>query len=581
MPARWCIGFLCLVISSCSAPESGRVLSFERLMSGAMPGAPIPMSEFAATRESGVATNTFSGRLILETGDQQNHFELLHDEFGLVTLSNPGVDRLPPFDMQFVQDGEYLVPMVQGPIDSGHAWWDLVLRPGRVWDEPGDKGFSRAAIPFALKERREDCIHNGVLTFVFDDRGEISRAAFQVSQQTCRYMKFAMHGILVAEYESGPVPGSGPVVSRVKDNRENRLPTFGIGQLAEDYPGSDPAEFGSAEEIAPEDMTVYGFVIEDRHYTGGCATPLGAYPYCDDMALPSYSTAKSLVGGLGLMLMEAKYPGTASASIGELVPECGASWNDVTIEHALDMTTGHFDSSELHADENSGLNSSFFNSDSHEGKVDFACNEYPRNADPGEYLVYRSWDTYLAGRAMNLRFKSLVGQEADFYSDLIVRELWDPLGLSLLARATRRTYDDVAQPFTGFGLTFVRDDVAKLMQFIGPSDGRLNGRDVLDRRLFDAIKQRIPDDPGMVAELDTIRYNNGFRSFDVSSYIGCDGPVWVVVLSGFGGIIFAVMPNDTAYYYFSDGDVHRYLHAVRESHRIRPMCAAGSAEAVQ
>ena len=76
----------------------------------------------------------------------------------------------------------------------------------------------------------------------------------------------------------------------------------------------------------------------------------------------------------------------------------------------------------------------------------------------------------------------------------------------------------------------------------------------------------------MIAELETIRYNNGFRSFDVSSYIGCGEPVWVVVQSGFGGIIVAVMPNDTAYYYFSDGDVIRYLAAVRESHRIRPMC---------
>ena len=76
----------------------------------------------------------------------------------------------------------------------------------------------------------------------------------------------------------------------------------------------------------------------------------------------------------------------------------------------------------------------------------------------------------------------------------------------------------------------------------------------------------------MIAELPTIHYNNGFRSFDVSSYLGCDERVWVVVLSGFGGIIVAVMPNDTVYYYFSDGNVHRYLRAVRESHRIRPMC---------
>jgi hypothetical protein len=141
-----------------------------------------------------------------------------------------------------------------------------------------------------------------------------------------------------------------------------------------------------------------------------------------------------------------------------------------------------------------------------------------------------------------------------------------------VAEATRRTYDEVGQPYAGFGLTLVRDDVARLAQFIGPLDGRLDGQPVLDRRLFDAIKQRVPGDPGMIAELETIRYNNGFRSFDVSTYLGCDAPVWVVVLSGFGGIILAVMPNDTAYYYFSDSNVYRYLAAVRESHRIRPMC---------
>ena len=112
----------------------------------------------------------------------------------------------------------------------------------------------------------------------------------------------------------------------------------------------------------------------------------------------------------------------------------------------------------------------------------------------------------------------------------------------------------------------------QLAQFIGSMDGRIGDEDLLDRRLFDAIKQRVPGDPGMVTELETMRYNNGFRSFDVSSYLGCEEPAWVVVLSGFGGIIVAIMPNDTAYYYFSDGNAHRYLSAVRESHRIRPMC---------
>ena len=46
----------------------------------------------------------------------------------------------------------------------------------------------------------------------------------------------------------------------------------------------------------------------------------------------------------------------------------------------------------------------------------------------------------------------------------------------------------------------------------------------------------------------------------------------LVVLSGCGAIIVAIMPNETAYHYFSDGNAYRYLAAIRESHRIRPMC---------
>jgi len=176
------------------------------------------------------------------------------------------------------------------------------------------------------------------------------------------------------------------------------------------------------------------------------------------------------------------------------------------------------------------------------------------------------------GTAINSRLKSINGDQADFYDDLLVEKIWNPLGLSQVAKQTRRTNDEVAQPFTGFGLTFVRDDVAKLAQFIGADDGRLPDEDPLDRRLFNAIKQRIPDDPGMQAELETVRYNNGFRSFNVADYIGCEKPTWLVTMSGVGGINIVLMPNDTAYYYFSDGNVHRYLHAVRESHKIRPMC---------
>lgn len=573
------IAFLALFVlmaQSCArstdSPASRRGLSYELLTGGDSPEQAWQLSEFARPVDAVAPRNRFSGRLRLDTDHQSNLFEILRDESGLVDTARPGVQELPPFDFEFVQDGDYLVPLQQGPIPGEHNWWEFVLRPGKVWDEDDDRGLTRAVIPFALKERAADCIHNGLMSFLFSDNGTVSKVAFQISTQTCRYLQFEMRGLLGAKYEPGVPDGAADVVAVARGNRESRLPQQPIAQLASHYAGVDAAEFGSTDEIDPDDMTVYGFIIDGIHYVGGCDTPYGTYPYCDELALPSYSTAKSLVGGLGLMLAEKSYPGTRYALISDYVPECGKGWGDVTIEHALDLVTGHYDSPEPHADEDAATVSRFFLSEDHAAKVDFACNEFPRKADPGEHWSYQTWGTYLAGTAINNRLKSIEGTDFDFYDDLLVEQLWKPLRLSQLIHSTRRTRDTVAQPYTGFGLTFVRDDIAKLAKFIGADDGRIEGRDVLDRTLFDAIKQRDPRDPGMRAERDTIFYNNGFRSYNVADVLGCGNPTWLVTMSGFGGINVVIMPNDTAYYYFSDGNVHRYLHAVRESHRIRSFC---------
>ena len=563
------IGWL---LSSCSQSDSPpRKLSFEALIAGQPVTVPLAYSEFARPDFASDASNQFRGRLQLATGNQENFFDLQLDSFGIASADRPDINELPDFDFEFVQDGKYLVPVTVGPVGNDHGWWEYVFSTGEVWDEPDDQGWSRAAIPFALKELREDCIHNGAMTFLFRDDGSVSSVAFQVVNQTCSYMKFEMSGSLAARYVPGPVAGEDSLLEAETNYRASRIPTRAMDQMANIYPGADATAFGSAEEIDPANMSTFGLLIDGVNYASDCQTAYGAYPFCDEMAVPSYSTAKSVVGGLGLMLLENDYPGAKDEFIAGLVPECDQGWEDVTIEHALDMTTGHFDSPDMHGDEDAATLGRFFAED-HAGKIDVACNVFPRKAEPGTHLSYHTWDSYLGGTAMNYFLRSQQGSDADFFDDLVVNKLWQPLSLSRMAANTRRSYDEMQQPYTGFGLTLLRDDVVKLARFIGVRDGRLDAEPLLDRKLFDAIKQRNPEDQGMVAELETIRYNNGFRSFDVSSYLECEEPAWVVVLSGFGGIIFAIMPNDTAYYYFSDGGVHRYLTAVRESHRIRPMC---------
>jgi hypothetical protein len=43
-------------------------------------------------------------------------------------------------------------------------------------------------------------------------------------------------------------------------------------------------------------------------------------------------------------------------------------------------------------------------------------------------------------------------------------------------------------------------------------------------------------------------------------------------MSGYGGITVAMFPNDTVYYYFSDGYVHRWASAAVETHKISKLC---------
>lgn len=65
-----------------------------------------------------------------------------------------------------------------------------VLEPGCVWNEPSDGGMSRAALLFALIETNANCTHNGVLTFLFDERGNVSEVTWQIASETCAYLQF-------------------------------------------------------------------------------------------------------------------------------------------------------------------------------------------------------------------------------------------------------------------------------------------------------------------------------------------------------------------------------------------------------
>jgi hypothetical protein len=78
-----------------------------------------------------------------------------------------------------------------------------------------------------------------------------------------------------------------------------------------------------------------------------------------------------------------------------------------------------------------------------------------------------------------------------------------------------------------------------------------------------------PDDRGVTRDGNG-RYNNAFWADQYFVDSGCG--VWVPHMYGYSGIVVALMPNGTTYYYASDGQEFTTMAAIQESDKILPMC---------
>ncbi len=555
-------------------------LRADELLGGWNYAAPLILDAYAPRSGVGESGDVFEGRLTLRAGAAPPRIRVLRDDYHTATSADSAVARLPELDLDFVQQGEFLIPARVGPIPSSHPYWEYMVGTGRVWREPGDGGYTRASVPFALVETNANCVHNGVLSFLFRADGRVSRAAYQVSGETCAYFKADLWGLLEASYAPHRVAARDAIIEASRRERADRLPRRTLADLAREHPGVDVANFAHPEDVKPQDLTTWGVVVGGIHYAGRCPTRAGEYPYCDEIELPSYSLAKSMFAALALMRLERLHPGTRLERVADHVPECRASgrWSDVTLENLLDMASGNYLSAAEHADEfDPSADERFFLRRTHAEKVDYACNFFPRKTSPGERFVYRTSDTYILGSAMSDILRREQGTNADLVDDFAVPQLWRPAGLGAGVGVVRRTGDTTAQPFTGYGLLLQPDDVAKLARFFEGTNTL--PEQILDPAMYRAALQRDPADRGLRASEDgSLVYNNAFWAVRVADLPGCATEQYVPFMSGYGGISVVFMPNGVGYYYFSDGEDFRFLRAVREAAKIRPYCTPGPRE---
>jgi hypothetical protein len=309
-------------------------------------------------------------------------------------------------------------------------------------------------------------------------------------------------------------------------------------------------------------MTAFGLVFNGINYVSGCQTRYGEYAYCENMRLPSYSTAKSAFAAVALMHLGQKYGrGVYNLLIKDYVPEAASAagdWSAVTIQNALDMSTGNYGQSGFELDESGGIMTSFLDdSETYADKIKFAF-LFPYRQAPGQVWVYHSSDTFIATRAMNNYLVQQEGSGADIFN--FVRDgVYQPLDLSIGARSTLRT----------------RDDIAKIALLLNDQDGKIEGTQVLEPGLLADSMQRDPSSRGLDTTGEPVfRYRNGFwaKQWTPSDNPGYSCTFWTPFMSGFGGITVVLMPNGSIYYYFSDNNEFSWVDAVNESNKLKPMC---------
>jgi hypothetical protein len=238
----------------------------------------------------------------------------------------------PGASVQMFTSGGRLIPVNRDIIRAGNSYgWNITFSPGRTWSEPGDNGLSRASFPFVLTKKWPESAHNGLATFLFDDK-TVSPLVVQFSS---KFNNLDAWGRLPISLIRGKIKDRDRVEAEYLLQMEQRLPTRPLTELA--------AKFGSwgleTLRLWPEseNESVSGVVFDSVLYVGDCPTRFGPYPYCDEMRHSVYSMSKSLDNLIAILRLAHKYGDQVfDLKINDYVNE--NVWDEATFADALNMT---------------------------------------------------------------------------------------------------------------------------------------------------------------------------------------------------------------------------------------------------
>lgn len=536
-------GTLALLLLAIRAPGSGAApltpggerdkLTYKQ-MSGAaaMPPGPVHNSYFMPLGASAEARHKLAGTLAVTVQPTQQ-----------VSGGFPG------FSASFFTSGGYLVPTERDIIRAKNGTWDIILSPGRVWSEPGDQGWSRASFPFVLASREWNESHNGIATFLYDEK-RVSKLTIQIVQESAADARFDGWAQLPLKFTPETLNNLDSLAESFEEERKRQIPIRPWSDLKLPRKVNPLADFdGAAKHV-----TVSGLMVSGVLYAQPCRTRYGDYPYCREMRHGVFSVTKSIGGALSLFWLAEKYGDRVYDLLIRDYLDITAvhdGWDKVTFEDTLNMMTGVGENApnpvssehDFEADEDDRVFDRFARASGAKGKLDvaFSVGNYPWG--PGEIGRYNTIHAFVLSAAMDAFLKDQEGPDANLW-DRVVDGVLKPIGIARAPMVhTREADGGRGIPIMGDGYFPTLGEIARIAQLFHDR-GRYKGRQLLNA---DKIDETLSNSPNLGYQIiwhnkyGKYRY---FRSFWLMPFRGKGGCLSrVPEMLGLGGNIVALMPN--------------------------------------
>jgi len=558
-------------------------LTIEQLQTLAPQESPLSMDVFTLHGVKKELKQALQGRFQLSAIDGQSNLKLTEKSdvylFEQRTRTSDFTDQrrtLPELNIEFIQAQNSIVPVKRNLQLTTHPHWDYIVGVGNIWQESNDNNYARIALPFALVEKNQNCVHNGVLSFLINEKRQTTHFYYQISSETCLYYKVDMWGKGKTAYQDIKIENNEEVINAFLQEQQHQLVEQPINSLVKKSAKIKWDQLSLNKHIKASDMTSYGVIYNDEHYASRCQTRFGDYPFCSQLVLPSYSTAKSIFAGISMLYLAKIYPEIFDEKISDWVKECqGENWRDVTFSHLLNMSTGNYQSLAHSSDEGAEHSQIFFKAATNQEKIHYSCYQFSKQSRAGKEFVYHSSDTYLLGVALDAYLKEKMMAENRFkvgslFDFIFKQKIWPALHLSSVAYSTRQTNDKFKQPFTGYGLFFTRDDIAKLTKFLMNEYNKSSA--LLDSaQLYETLSRNVSA-KDMTSQYPFIHYINGFWKQNVTTLLQCEKETWLPYMLGYGGITIVLAADNLQYYYFSDSNHYIWRDAIKTLHNLTSLC---------